>query len=194
MARKLPDKLVNADGSPTTEFIIFMDELENGSGANGPSIGTLLSGVNSVTAKTNGIIAGTTSLADVTITGRGSLADELNVVTTNTASVAVSASAGALSASISAAWAFASATGGGSGTTGTASVVTASGGTSPYTYAWTKVSGDTLTVTSATSASTTFSGTPGANNTLQAVYRCTVTDDVAATTTVDVNVTITDIT
>jgi hypothetical protein len=71
--------------------------------------------------------------------------------------------------------------------------VTATGGTSPYTYAWTRISGSTLiTANSASAATTTFTGTPLVNNTTyDAVFRCTVTDNAAATKTVDVTVSIT---
>lgn len=188
--RQLPDKIVDADGRPTLDFQIFMDDLIYGSAAD--SIGTLLSGRNTDSAKITGIISGTVSI-DPFITDRGKLSGELDAVTANTNSVASSASGSSLTASIDAAFAFASGVGGGAFTT-PSRTVTAAGGTSPYTYAWAKVSGDTLTVTSPTSASTTFSGTPGVGNTLQAVYRCTVTDNVAATTTVDVSVSITDLT
>jgi hypothetical protein len=70
--------------------------------------------------------------------------------------------------------------------------VTPTGGTAPYTYAWTRISGSTLiTANSASSATTTFTGTPLVNNTTyDAVFRCTVTDNVAATKTVDVSVSI----
>lgn len=70
--------------------------------------------------------------------------------------------------------------------------VTASGGTPPYTYAWTRVSGaSTITANSATAATTTFSCTgldPSEVN--EAVFRCTVTDSAGSpnTATVDVSV------
>ena len=70
--------------------------------------------------------------------------------------------------------------------------VTASGGTPPYTYAWTRVSGaSTITADSATAATTTFSCTgldPSEVN--EAVFRCTVTDSAGSpdTATVDVSV------
>lgn len=78
-----------------------------------------------------------------------------------------------------------------SATTGSC-VVTAAGGTSPYTYSWARVSGDSsIAITSSTSASTTFSRTGLVVNTdYSAIFRCTVTDNVSATTTVDVTVTI----
>lgn len=71
--------------------------------------------------------------------------------------------------------------------------VTATGGTSPYTYAWTRISGSTsITANSASAATTTFTGSSLASGTTyDAVFRCTVTDNVAATKTVDVTVSIT---
>ena len=68
--------------------------------------------------------------------------------------------------------------------------VTASGGTAPYTYAWSKVSGDTVTIDSPAAASTTFSGDPGLNGTLSGQYQCTVTDAAAQTGSVTIGVTI----
>lgn len=70
--------------------------------------------------------------------------------------------------------------------------VAATGGTPGYTYAWTKLSGGTISITSSSSASTTFSATgltSGESRT--AIFRCTVTDSVAGTATCDVTVTIT---
>lgn len=70
--------------------------------------------------------------------------------------------------------------------------VTAFGGTTPYTYAWTRNSGSTsISANSASAATTTFTGTSlVSGSTYTAVFRCTVTDNAAATTTVDVPVTI----
>lgn len=69
-----------------------------------------------------------------------------------------------------------------------AATVTSSGGTGAGpTFAWTKVSGDTFTIGSASSATTTFSIACGRGLTKSAVYRCTVTRG-AANVTVDVNV------
>jgi hypothetical protein len=67
------------------------------------------------------------------------------------------------------------------------------GGTSPYTYAWTRQSGSTdIAVDSSTSATTTFTGTSlVSGSTYDAVFRCTVTDDAAATIYGDVSVSIT---
>ena len=67
--------------------------------------------------------------------------------------------------------------------------ISPTGGTSPYTYAWTKVSGDTMTPSSGgTSAVTKFSYSLAINTALTAVYRCTVTDAASDTVTVDVGV------
>lgn len=71
-----------------------------------------------------------------------------------------------------------------------AATVTASGGTAPYTYAWSKVSGDTLTVESSTAASTRFGHSSATVGTWTGVYRCTVTDAASNTATVDVTATI----
>lgn len=70
------------------------------------------------------------------------------------------------------------------------SVATATGGTAPYTYAWTIVSGFAMTVNSPTSNSTKFSAGPfnldGQFRT--ATARCTVTDNVGATAYADIAV------
>lgn len=68
--------------------------------------------------------------------------------------------------------------------------VAASGGTAPYTYAWTRISGAaTITANSSTAATTSFNCTGlVAAEINEAVFRCTVTDSVAATDTVDVSV------
>lgn len=55
-------------------------------------------------------------------------------------------------------------------------VVTASGGITPYTYAWTKVSGDTLTISSASATSVTWSASGTAPEIKAAVWKCSVTD------------------
>jgi hypothetical protein len=78
--------------------------------------------------------------------------------------------------------------------TSNSTTVTPNGGTSPYTYSWSKVSGDTLTVTSPTAATTTFSTSGlGEGNFVAATYRCTVTDSTtptALTATADVSITL----
>jgi hypothetical protein len=73
--------------------------------------------------------------------------------------------------------------------TSPSTTVTPTGGTSAYTYAWTKVSGDSMTVNSPTSATTTFTAT-GVTSTKSAIYRCTVTDSLSLTATADVPITL----
>jgi hypothetical protein len=67
--------------------------------------------------------------------------------------------------------------------------VTASGGTGPYTYAWTRVSGDSaISATAASAATTAFTATVPRDGERVGVWRCTVTDSLAATASVDVGV------
>lgn len=95
----------------------------------------------------------------------------------------------ALSASVTASTV--TATGTGSTVTSSSVTVTPSGGTNPYTYAWTVASGSGVSAVSNTAATTTFQATGlAAGGSATAVMRCTVTDNVAATFTVDVNVTL----
>lgn len=81
----------------------------------------------------------------------------------------------------------------GTGTATTNSTtVTPSGGTPPYTYAWTLLSRDNLsadpTANSPTAATTTFTQTSiGIGESYSATWRCTVTDDDANTATADVS-------
>lgn len=106
----------------------------------------------------------------------------------------VAAAALGISVTLSATVSPGSVTGSGSGTSQTtgSAAVTASGGTPAYTYAWTWFSGGaSITITSASASSTTFSTTGlTAGVTRSGVARCTVTDSIAATKTVDVNVSI----
>lgn len=56
---------------------------------------------------------------------------------------------------------------------------TTTGGLEPYTYLWTFVSGDSFTINTATSSSTTFSKTNAVagNPSFVGTYKCVVTDD-----------------
>lgn len=69
-------------------------------------------------------------------------------------------------------------------TTSSASVGTVVGGTSPYSYLWEYVSGDTFTPNTSTSNTTTFSKilTVDVGETVEAtgVYRCRVTDSASS--------------
>lgn len=75
-------------------------------------------------------------------------------------------------------------------TVGTNSVTaTPSGGTGPYTYLWTRVSGDSALVCgNATVATTGWSANLGRNTFVSAVWRCTVTDSLSATAFADIPV------
>lgn len=78
----------------------------------------------------------------------------------------------------------------GSGLVTTASVtVSPTGGTGPYTYAWTLETGN-FTILSPTSATTTFRGSVTVGETTEDVATCTVTDSLAATTSVSIGVAI----
>jgi hypothetical protein len=66
-----------------------------------------------------------------------------------------------------------------------ACTATGAGGSGGYTYAWTKVSGVTLTVSAPSSATTNFTG--GVDGDL-AVYRCTVTDSLSTAVYQDLSI------
>lgn len=171
-----------ATGEMTMEFRTWLEELTFGTSDN--SINTVLSGQQN-------IINGTQPLTDVLIDGRGSLVAEQDAQTDNINNTA--SSGGALSASASPSYAYNI---NGTGTVVSSSVtVTASGGTPSYSYAWTKVSGDDISVVSASSDTTVFQATGVTSGEIRtAIFRCTVTDSAGspATTTVDVSVTLGD--
>ena len=78
----------------------------------------------------------------------------------------------------------------GSGTATTNTVtVTPTGGTGPYTYAWTLDLAN-FTIGSATSATTDFSGFVLIGTTTEDVATCTVTDSLAATASISIGVAI----
>jgi hypothetical protein len=189
MARKIPRQWVNMQtGEITLEALQYLDDLENGVDTDNPSIGTVLAGVNAVQTTTNAIVAGTQPLADVLISGVGSVTGALETQASNITSASQAASAGALTATVNTYTATGERAGPGSVTTNSVTV-TPTGGTSPYTYAWANVEGDAATVNSPTAATTTFTHSltlPAP--TKSGVYECTVTDNVAATFRVYVNV------
>lgn len=76
---------------------------------------------------------------------------------------------------------------GGGSVTSAAATATASGGAGGYTYAWTYVSGDSFTINSSTSASTTFTTTLVSGGYKLGNYRCTVTSG-GATASADIQV------
>jgi hypothetical protein len=185
MVRVIPKQWIDmTTGQLTLQAIEYLNDLDNGSSESIRSVGTILSGVNAVQ---QGILNGTQPLADVLITGVGSVTGVVDAQNTNIGTVTGAASGGALVATLSRAGVFSLRLGAGTVTTDTVTV-TALGGTGPYTYAWTTVSGDTFTVTAPTGATTAFQTTVAVGEDKSGIYRCTVTDDVAATYTVDVSV------
>lgn len=192
MSRVIPRQWVNmATGELTMEAIRYLDDLENGNDSDSPSINTVLAGVNAVTATATAIVAGTQPLADVLITGLGSVTQIDNAQNANIAAASDAASSGALTASASPTSLYEQSPGPGAITTDTVTI-TPSGGTGPYTYAWAYLSGYvSFTVSSATAAAVDFTSlslNPGQSR--SGVWRCTVTDNVAATFEVDVAITV----
>jgi hypothetical protein len=184
--RVIPKQWVDmTTGQLTLQAIEYLNDLDNGASNSINSVGTILSGVNTTQ---QAIIAGTQPLTDVLITSVGSVSGTLTTQNQNVATVTGAASGGALVATLNRSAVTGNRSGAGTVTTGTVTV-TASGGTGPYTYAWTNVSGDTFTPTIPTGATTAFSITVAVDDVKTAQYRCTVTDSVAATYAVDVSVT-----
>lgn len=71
--------------------------------------------------------------------------------------------------------------------TSNSATVTATGGAGPYTYAWARVTGSSaVSATSPAAATTTFSATVPLWGMRLATMRCTITDSLSATVTVDV--------
>ena len=67
-------------------------------------------------------------------------------------------------------------------------LVNAVGGSEPYVFSWLKLSGDDVTVSSASSSTVEFYASGGDGTTKSALYRCTVTDAVLSAIDVNVNV------
>lgn len=62
------------------------------------------------------------------------------------------------------------------------------GGQSPFTYQWSAVSGDPMTINTPTVANTTFTGNVPFAGTISAVMRCTATDSIGQVSSADITV------
>jgi hypothetical protein len=187
--RVIPVQFVDlTTGQLTMEAIRYLNDLDNGASDSIRSVGTILSGVNQTQ---QAIIAGTQPLADVLITGLGSVTSGLESAEANVSAATVAASAGALTASANPASLYKENVGSGTITTDSVTI-TPVGGTGPYTYAWLYKSGyASFTISSATAATVDFTSAsliPG--QTRNGVWTCTVTDSLAATFAVDVAITV----
>jgi len=146
-----------------------------------------------VSADVTAIIEGDVSLDDVVITGRGSIVNELDSQAGNVVSASNSSGFTAMATPSPVQ---ASANDGNAATTPTVNV-SLTNGVAPFTYSWERQSGDVLTIGTPNDAGTTFTGTPGIDEILSGVYKCTITDSNTAgaeTISVLVSVTIYDIT
>lgn len=131
---------------------------------------------------------GVLPVTDILIDGRGSLVLEQDYQS----APLLSGASGTLTATLDTSYVFGTGVEGSSVTTDTVTV-TPSGGTGPYSYLWTKVSGDTFTPTDETAASTAFTSTFSGDTVETGVYAVTVTDSTPGTPlsiTLSVNITI----
>jgi hypothetical protein len=180
MARKIPMQWVDmTTGQLTLEAIRYLDDLQSSDDPETPGINTILAGVNAVTATTDAIVAGTQPVADVLLSGLGSLRSQQDAQDASVVAVAGGVG-GALSGYANKSSVGGTRTGPGSVTSSTVTI-TATGGTGPYTYAWTKIAGDTITATLPTAATTAFSGTVALGETITATFQCEITDSALAT-------------
>ena len=162
------DRIIDADGRPSEQFLALWNDLVDTVGGQGRD-------------KVQSIVNGDEALSP-TIDGVGDLATVLAAINTNVETAAASGSGGALLATASPASIY--------GVSGAGTTVTPTGGTGPYTIAWTYVSGDTsISIVGATSMTPTFTIPPGAGF-YSAVWKGVVTDDVAATFDVSLPVTL----
>ncbi len=162
--------IINPDGTPTKWFVDAWNDLLDRTG--GQSVDLV-----------GNIINGTQQLTDVNI-GGASLSTTLTTINSNIDTVATEAAVGSggLVVALSALFASASIVGGGVATTN-AVAASASGGTGPYTYTLSKVTGDTISnvITGTSSEIVTFSETLSGDEYLTAEYRWTAQDSLGAT-------------
>jgi hypothetical protein len=170
------DRIANPDGTPTRQYLEFINARIDDLGGQGRN-------------RINDVANGTEPI-NPNVQGLGTLQAQFDVINANQTaqSSATSTATGALTASINPGSLYVQ-NQPGLLSTGNCTV-TAVGGTGPYSYAWTKQSGDTLIVTAPASATTAFEQTVAAGQYLQATYCCTVTDSAAATFEVCIPVTI----
>lgn len=155
MARDIPatrifagQKIMNPDGTPTDFFVNAFNELIDRTG--GERFNEYF-----------GVING--SIKQAQLTAESAKEDAADAAIAGGATMTAAASPTSAQSS----------SGGATNTV----TVTPTGGTGPYTYAWTKVSGDTMNLSDDDGQATTFSsGVVPA----EAVYKCTVTDSLSA--------------
>jgi hypothetical protein len=189
VARVIPKQWVDpATGTLTQAALLFLNDIQNGTDGSISSVGKTLAGVSQTQ---QAIIDGTQPLADVVITGVGSVSGAVLATEANISAASVAASAGALTATASPSSLYKAQVGSGAVTTDPVTI-TPAGGTAPYTYAWAYKSGyASFTPSSATAATVDFtSASLSIGQTRSGVWTCTVTDDAAATFAVDVAITV----
>jgi hypothetical protein len=154
---------------------------------------TRLSGSTAISANSPSSAATTFTATGVGVGTTVSAVFRCTINSSDTADISVSCTNSVASLSATASPTTLSITGSATSLTTAASTVSPAGGTPSYSYAWARTSGSTaITITSPTAASTTFGATSlSAGESRTATFRCTVTDSLAATATVDVSVTIT---
>lgn len=135
---------------------------------------------------TKTLTAGTSSSTVV----RGRITDSASQTADISVTVALSAALVGLAASATPDSLSATISGAGYATTSNTSV-SVSGGTGSYNYSWAKLSGDTINVSNASGAITSFNATLTNGQTTNSVYRCTVADTGGQTTYVDVTISLT---
>lgn len=166
---------IDDKGNPTPGFYEFCKVLFQAAGAPNSTLGA---GVNSGINKANQALANAAA-AQATGNSASQAVTDLGVVV---AADGAGTPPSPFSVSINPFNAYGDRLGRGSVTTD-AVTATVTGGTGPFTYAWAYVSGDSFTINSPTSATTTYTGSITVlGQSKYGVYRCTVTDTFDAST------------